>query len=269
MLTRELMGSALLGIAWITAFMVALDALIDFRAMRALLAGWKTTLKSGTVKTDELASHEVEQRVKELDSDSPGLVFFDRKHTSLVKGGVVTVDGKDVTVVSAPSAEVWFDAETRAKNATCNTTAQFDALMQRAKGAGGSLRVVKSTLHAGQPVWIAGEQRGDEFVATLVSNFDPRQFARARAWASLGVVFASTAWAAVGTVLAFWPPVFGTVSIGGAIVLIAHFLGMTPLAMAAREKSRLPSVAYVRGQWRRDAVKQESAVTNPAVTAQH
>ena len=37
MLTREIMALALLGISWVTAFMVALDALIDFRAMRSLL----------------------------------------------------------------------------------------------------------------------------------------------------------------------------------------------------------------------------------------
>ncbi|MFT3711889.1 MAG: hypothetical protein QM817_29975 [Archangium sp.] len=268
MLTREMMGIALLGISWMTAFMVALDALIDFRAMRALLKSWKTTLRTATVKTEELASHEVEQRVKELDSESPGLVFFDRKHTSLIKGGVVSLDGKDVTVSSASSAEVWVDADTKAKNATCNTTAQFDALMQRAKGAGGGTRVVKSTVHAGQTVWLAGEQQGETFVASLISTFDPREFARARAWASLGVVFASTAWVIAGSVLAFWPPVFGMISIGGAVVLIAHFLGMTPLAMAAREKSRLPSVAFLRGSWRRDEVRQESAVASP-VTAQN
>jgi hypothetical protein len=268
MLTRELMGSALLCIAWVTAFMVALDALIDFRAVRALLRGWKATLRTATVKTDELAVHEVEQRVKELDADSPGLVFFDRKHTSTVNGGVLTIDGKDVTVRGAPGAEVWFDAATRAGNAACGTTAQFDAMLQRAQGAGGGTRVVRSALRPGQTVWVAGEQQGDALVASVISNFDPREFARARAWASLGVVFASTAWVAVGTALALWPPVFGTVSIGGAIVLIGHFLGMTPLAMAAREKSRLPSVAYVRGTWRRDDVKQESTVANPAVSPQ-
>ena len=61
---------------------------------------------------------------------------------------------------------------------------------------------------------------------------------------------------------------FGLVSIGGAVVLIAHFLGMTPLAMAAREKSRLPSVAYVRGVWKRDDVKQAAAVSSAAVSPQ-
>lgn len=271
MLTREMMGLALLGISWVTGFMIALDASIDLRSMLALLRSWKTTLKAGTVKTDELAVHEVEQRVKELDSDSPGLVFFDRKHTSTVTGGLVSLDGKDVKVSGAPGAEVWFDAATRAQNAACRTTAQFDGMLQRAQGAGGSTRIVKSTLRAGAPVWVAGQLEGDTLVASLVSAFDPRGFVRARAWASFGVMLVSTAWVALGTWLAFWPPVFGLVSIGGAVVLIAHFLGMTALAMGAREKSRLPSVAYVRGVWRRDEVRQDAgaftAASDPASPA--
>jgi hypothetical protein len=58
----------------------------------------------------------------------------------------------------------------------------------------------------------------------------------------------------LGTVLALWPPVFGHVSTLGALVLVGHFLGMTPLAMAARERSRWPAVQFLRGEWKRDAV---------------
>jgi hypothetical protein len=60
-------------------------------------------------------------------------------------------------------------------------------------------------------------------------------------------------WVAAGTVLALWPPVFGMISIGGAIVLIGHFLGMTALAMAIREKSRSPAIAFLRGSCKRPA----------------
>jgi hypothetical protein len=260
MLSRELMGLALLGLSWMTGLMIALDALIDARSFRALLRGWKTSLRQVTVKSDELATHEVEQRVKELDSETPGLVFFDRKHTGTVKGGEVELDGKVVTLSGAAGAEVWFDAATRVQNAACTGAPQFDAMLKTAQGAGGGIRHVKSTLRAGQSAWVAGTLEGDTFTASLVSNFDPRTFARARLWASYGVVLASTAWVALGTFLALWQPVFGLVSILGAITLVAHFLGMTPLAMTTREKSRLPSVAYVRGTWRRDEVQQEAAL---------
>lgn len=266
MLTRELMGSALLVLAWVTAGLVALDAWIDLSAMRARLRAWKTGLKRGTVKADELATHEVEQRIKQLDGEQPGLVFFDRQHLSHVKGGAVTLDdGAQVEVVGAPQAEVWFDEATRLSAAACHGASEFDAMFSSAQGAGGGLRTVRSHLRAGQPVWLVGTQDGARFTATLVSNFDPRTFARARIVASLGVIAASLAWVAVGTVLALWPPVFGAVSIAGAVVLVGHFLGMTPLAMAAREKSRTPAVAFVRGTWTRDTVK--DAAGSAAATA--
>ena len=48
MLTREMMGVALLGLAWFTALMIALDALIDARAMLRRLNAWKASLLEGT-----------------------------------------------------------------------------------------------------------------------------------------------------------------------------------------------------------------------------
>ncbi len=264
MLTRELMGSALLGLSWLTALLVVLDALIDARSMRARLRAWKKGLRAGQVKAEELATHEVEQRLKQLDGETPGLVFFDRAHVSTVKGGAVELAGETLEVVGAPGAEVWLDETTRAAAAACAGTAQFDAMLTSAQAAGGGLRTVGTSVRAGSPVWLVGTQDGSRFVASLVSNFDPRSFARARLAAIAGLVVLDLAWVAAGTVLALWPPVFGLVSTGGAVVLIGHFLGMTPIAMAAREKSRSPAVAFVRGTWRRDAVKDEAGVGAPS-----
>ncbi len=266
MLTRELMGSALLVLAWVTAFMVALDALIDAKAMWARLSAWKTTLLTGEVKAGELAVHEVEQRIKQLDGDAPALVFFDRGHVSTVTGGAVVVGSETLEVVTAPGAEVWIDEATRAQAAACPGASQFDALMTSAQGPGGGLRKVRTSVRAGQAVWLSGTKEGARFTASVVSNFDPRTFAQARLRASLGVVGLNCAWVTLGTVLALWPPTFGVVSIGGAVVLLAHFLGMTPLAMAAREKSRTPAMAFVRGTWQRDGVKNEPAVQASAAS---
>lgn len=261
MLTQEMMGLALLGISWMTGLMVVLDALIDARRFSAMLSTWKGSLTQATARTEELATHEVEQRVKQLDGDAPGLVFFDRKYTSLVKGGEVELDGQRLQLTGAPNAEVWFDEATRLAAASCTSTAQFDVMQRFAQNTGGHTRVVKSAVRAGETVWLSGRREGTQFVAELVSNVDPRPFARSRIAASWGVCLASTLWVAAGTVLAFWPPVFGLVSIGGAVVLLAHFLGMTPLAMAAREKSRVPAIGCVRGVWKRDDVKQEQPVS--------
>ena len=253
MLTRELMGTALLCLSWVTAGMVALDALIDARAMLRRLGEWKSTLLQGTVVAPELAVHEVEQRVKQLDGDGPGLVFFDRKHASTVTGGAVTVGSETLEVTGAREAEVWIDEATRLAAAACSSPSAFEAMNTSAQGAGGGLRTVRTSLRAGAPVWLVGTTQGAKFEAQVVSGFDPRTWAKSRLTASLGIMALSLAWAAVGTTLALWPPTFGLVSTGGALVLIGHFLGMTPIAMAAREKSRTPAFGFIRGTWKRSS----------------
>jgi hypothetical protein len=266
MLSRELMASALLALSWITAFMIALDALIDARAMLRRLGEWKTRLLNGTVVASELASHEVEQRVKQLDSDEPGLVFFDRKHTSHVAGGAVTVGGEQLEVVGAPGAEVWIDAATKDAAAACSSPTEFDALTKSAQGAGGGLRTVRTSLRAGAPVWLVvenmGEKKGGKLEVSVVSGFDPRPWAKSRLLGIAGLQLLNAGWVAGGTVLALWPPAFGLVSIVGAIVLIGHFLGMTALAMGIREKSRSPAIAFLRGAWERPAA--DAAAMAPA-----
>ena len=251
MLSRELMGLALLGLSWVTAAMVALDALIDARAMVRRLGEWKATLLSGTVEVPELAAHEVEQRVKQLDGDEPALVFFDRKHVSTVTGGVVRVGSERLDVTGAHDAEVWIDAKTRAAAAACSAPAAFDGLSTSAQAPGGALRTVRTSLRAGATVWLAGNKEGTTFEAHLVSGFDPRMWAKGRLLAIIGLIALDLSWVAGGTVIALWPPVFGVISIAGALVLLGHFLGMTALAMGVREKSRTPAFAFVRGTWRR------------------
>ncbi|MGV3619744.1 MAG: hypothetical protein ACO1OB_02945 [Archangium sp.] len=263
MLTNELMGSALLVISWVTALMVMLDAFIDVRALRKRLSQWKTSLVHGVVKAPELATHEVEQRIKQLDSDTPGLLFFDRKHVSHVTGGAVEVGGETLEVVGAKGAEFWPAHDAQLAAAACDSTATFDAMQKLAQGPGGGLRTVRTVLRSGQTVWLEGKKNGTSFEASLVSGADPRVWARSRLLMSLGVMALSLAWAAAGTALALWPPVFGLISIGGAVVLLLHFLLMTPLAMGVREKVRSPGIAYVRGSWKRDAVETAVASATP------
>lgn len=263
MLTNELMGSALLVVAWVTCLMVMLDAFIDVRAMAARLSAWKTSLVQGVVEAPELAAHEVEQRIKQLDSDTPALLFFDRKHVSVVHGGAVALGGETVEVTGARDAEVWPALDAQQAAAACDSTATFDALQKAAQGAGGGLRTVRTALRAGQPVWLEGTKRGATFEARLISGADPRPWARGRLLMSLGVMALSLAWSVAGTVLALWAPVFGLVSIIGAVVLLAHFLLMTPLAMGVREKARTPAFAYLRGTWKRAAVEANVASATP------
>jgi hypothetical protein len=251
MLSRELMGSALLALSWLTAVLVALDALIDVRAVRARLAEWKRSLVEATVETDALGVHEVEQRVKVFDAPVPTLGFFDRAHTSRLQGGTVRLGDELVEVVAAPHAEVWTSDEARAAAAACSSPAQFDELAARAKATTGALRTVRTPLGRGAKVWLVGVREGASFKASLAADFDPRTWARTRLVRLFGVMALDVAWVSVGTALALWPPVFGLVSVAGAVVLIGHFLGLTPIAMAVREWVRPPATAFLRGEWRR------------------
>lgn len=261
MLTPEVMGLLLLGLAWVTALLVALDALIDARAMWKRLGEWKTSLLQGQVVAPELAVHEVEQRVKLLDGDEPALVFFDRKHVSTVLGGAVKFADATLEVSGAPGAEVWIDEDAMQAAADCPSTSAFESLATGARGAGGTVRTVRNSVRAGAKVWLAGKKQGSKLVIDLLATFDPRAWAKRRLLAIAGVIVLDLGWVSLGTVVALWPPVFGVVSIAGASILMGHFLGMTALAMAARERSRTPGVACLRGVWRRDALESASPVS--------
>jgi hypothetical protein len=247
-LTHEVMGFALLGLSWVTALLVALDAMIDVKVMWSAVRRWKTTLHSGIVDCENFARHQVEQRVKLLDGESPGLIFFDRRHLSLAAGGTVLVDGQAVRVSANPSTEVWVDPSSRPSPPTPDA---FASLFAQAQGPGGALRTVETVFTRGQKVWWAADSTQTE----LIANFDPRIFATSRMALSAAVMVLNVVWVGAGTLCATTAPAFGTVSTVGACLLLAHFLGMTPLAMAAREKSRSPAVAPLRGVWTQPATR--------------
>ena len=246
MLTHELMGLWALGISWLTALLVALDLGIDVRTWLARRASYGSPLLVGTVESDELAAHEIEQRVRRLDGPTPRLGYWDRAHQSHVFEGQVRVDGELVDVVGTPGAEVWTSPESKKAAATLDH-AHFDTLYAEAKSARGALRTVRTTLARGAHVWLVGERSGSHFEASLVSAIDPRPWSRSLLLQLFGVIALDFAWVSLGTVLALWAPHFGLVSTVGALVLIGHFLGITPIAVAVRERCRTPALTFLRG----------------------
>jgi hypothetical protein len=126
----------------------------------------------------------------------------------------------------------------------------------------GSLRTVTVELAGGSRVWVAGAREGSRVTATLVSSVDPHAEARWRLLLNVGLIVLNVAWVVVGSVLALWPPAFGTVSIVGACVLFGHLLGITPLAVKVRELSRTPAHRELLGEWRRAAVRSVQPVTS-------
>ncbi len=251
MLQPQWIGLALLALSWVTAAMVALDALIDVRALRRLLAGWKTSLVEGTVASPELGALAIEQRVKHLDGAPAALGFFERGHVSAIEGQAQLGD-ETLPVTAAPGAEVWPAPDALAAAARCASPEAFDALAAQVKGKG-ALRTVRVALRQGQPVWLAGRREGGAFVAELAAGVDPRAWVRGRLTLNAGLIALDLAWCALGSTLALWPPAFGTISIVGALVLVGHFLGVTPLAVLVRERSKTPAKAALLGEWVRPA----------------
>jgi hypothetical protein len=229
------------------------DMLVDVRAVLARLREWKSTLAEGTVEVDQLAVHEIEQRVRVFDAPVPTLGFFDRAHTSRLLGGKVRLGDEVVDVIALPGAEVWTSESAKRAAAACSGLTAFDELALRAKANTGALRTVATPISRGARVWLVGNRQGASFRASLAANFDPREWARTRLTQLTGLIVLNFAWVGVGTVLALWPPVFGLVSVGGAVVLVAHFLGLTPIAISVREHARTPAVAFLRGEWRRSS----------------
>ncbi|MBL8919776.1 MAG: hypothetical protein JNJ54_12990 [Myxococcaceae bacterium] len=246
MIRPEWMAVALLAVSWVTALMVAIDALIDVRAWLARLRQWRTHLVTGTARST-LGSLAVEQRARTFDDG--GIGFFERGHVSTVAPGDVDVAGEVLSVVPAPEVEVWLPHGDLLARAACGSPAEFSRLLVEAKGKG-CLRTVTVEVSGGSRVWIAGVREGQKLVASLVSTTEPRAEARWRLALNAGLVLLDLAWVGAGTALALWPPAFGAISIIGASVLLGHLLGITPLAIKVRELSKTPARRELLGEWR-------------------
>jgi len=255
MLTHELMGLWALSLSWLTALLVAWDLAIEFKRLGVLGREFRGAVE-GRVLSAELARHQIEQRVRRLDGENPTLGFWDRSHESHILGGNVEIDGETLEVVASSAGEVWTSIEEKRNRSQLNQAA-FDALLEQAKGKG-TLRTVVTSIGRGDRVWLIGARIGRRFEAKVVAIFDPLTWVRSMRYKIVMVWIFDWVWVSTGTILALWKPHFGTVSTLGAVALIAHFLGITPVAVAVRERCRSPALAFLRGSARREP----SAVAN-------
>lgn len=238
------MAWAALGVSFVTMLMVLLDSFIDLRAWFERGETWKTQLVEATAVTS-LGSLEVEQRARAFESGAVG--FFERAHRSTIQGQAV-VNGETVELVAGADAQVWVSRQAMEQAAQYASASEFAEMFEKSKGTQ-ALRTVRVEVTAGSKVFIAGVRDGSCFVATLVSTVDPRAELRARVMLNLGLSTLNFVWFSVGALLAVWNPAFGTVSIVGACILLGHFLGITPLAVDVRERSKTPAERALLGTW--------------------
>jgi len=259
MLSREVMGIFALGVLWVTALLVAAAAWQDLRDVRGW---WRRARRAvrGVVVTGDgddqtLAEFRVEQRGRATDEARPAIAFHDRAFHSRVHGGTVEIDGR-ARRLSGPG-EVWVEREQRGAAAACPGEAEFDEAYARAICASGFQRDVRVAVRAGDRVVVLGEVEGDAVVASegplVVATFDPRRMLSRDAWALALFIPSELLACACVTWVALRPPHFGAVSVLGAILGLAFFLGVTPVAVSLREHVRRPSEAHLRGTWARRA----------------
>lgn len=255
---NESLGLFGLSVSVVNGLMVALDLGISARELRALGRSFDGRLRSGASETNGLATHAIEQRVRRLDRAQPALAFRDRKHESHIRGGLVSFGDERLEVVGAEGAEVWTSDEEKASAARLDGGG-FRALFDQAKTARGVVRSVKTEVKAGQRVWVVGERDGDRLVASLVATFDPRRFLRARLGAIAALVGLDVLWVGLGVTLALTTPHFGLLSIVGALLLLFHLIGITPIAMKVRLSCRTPAFAFLHGTTTETVAAREAA----------
>jgi hypothetical protein len=283
MLSREVMGLALLGVLWVTALLLAASAWQDVRdllrrrrALRLLGPGEsgegmiEGEIAEGAGDGGAMAKLVVEQVGRAQDEAARAIAFSDRSYVSSIAGGELAAEGRtlQVAALEGEGAELWASDEERARAASCPDGAAFDRAWPDAKKARGHVRQVVLGAAKGDKVFVAGrvEKDGDAWKIApnaagwlLVSKIDPRAFCAKHASRILLFVVAELAICGVITRVALWQPYFGTVSTIGAVLGLAFFLLATPVGVQLRTAARFPHRAVLRGRW--TAAKSEQAAT--------
>lgn len=248
MLTREWMGVLALGILWVNTLLVAGAALQRVAGLLGLARRIAHGVRRGRAPR-ALASVSVDQVGRYGAGAKRAIVWHDRAYASAIAGGEVTVgDGESLVVPATTHAMVWVDEPTVRAAADLTSTAAFDEAYASARKAKGFAR--KVVAEVGDDVFVANvrTEQGD---AWLVSTFDPVAWCRSRALVIAALfVPALLAIAAGVTVVALWPPAFGTVSMVGAFMGVVYFLLVLPAGTAIRDWARLPHERILRGAWK-------------------
>lgn len=263
MLSFEVMGALALAVLWVNTLLIAADALLRWRRLRARGAALRKARLAGALVCAEvgdgqgeggaMASVVITQTGRAITSAGPRrITWMDRDIEGTWYGGRVTTSKGELALCAGPSVQLWCPPVSEQGDVDA-----FEAAWPRASTFKGATRAITRRLKQGDRVWLvfapAGDAVGDaatgERAVALVASEDPEHTV-ARASRPLGAVIAlALLGATLVTVLALWPPVFGTVSTLGGAAGLAFFLGIQPLGTAARDAARLPDERPVGGLW--------------------
>lgn len=256
MLSLPVMAAVALAALWLNMLLISIDLLMLRYRLGVRLNGL-SDLECGTVDRadDVLATHRVLQTGYAVRGAGRVIGFEDGPAVCEVHGGVLRVGTSQLRVESAAGegVEVWPDRQRQTATAACPSRDDFDSAWTAASSSRGWSREVNTPVSVGDTVWVRGQRvgqsvRGGE-QGLLVCAYDPRPvLIRQRGrllYYALGVLVA----AALATLLCLQPPAFGPVSIAGAMLGIALFLGAPPLLKVVRDGVLPGSHIPIRGQW--------------------
>jgi hypothetical protein len=253
-LSRELMGILCLGVVWVTALLVAAAALQDLADLRRIARRAKKAIV-GVAQAD-IAEWKVELTARAIDvGGDEAITFHERRFVSDILGGTVLMGDSSYEVSPSEAGQVWLSAEARALAVSCSDTATFDEIYARARKAKGASHDACVRVGKGERVFVVGEVDGRAIKPQIISTIDPLVFCKVKAGLIALFIPLELAACALATALALSQPHFGRASTAGAICCIAFFLGVTPIAVALRERARRPHEAFLRVTWSRKALE--------------
>lgn len=254
-LSYEWLGALALGILWVNALLIAAAAmhqraalgalrrsLVDARRDGTLIAG---VVEHGRGPDGSLAVRRVEQMGRAMTVPGPDRILFtERSARGELFGGMVRTDAGEVIELEprADGVETWLAEDAPARR----TEGEFDVAWSRASTNKGFVSTLEQSVVAGARVWVCSTPD-----AVLVATIDPiADCARKRsllATFAVGVVISC----GVVSVVACWPPVFGTVSTVGGVLGVAYFLGVQPLGTMVRDAALPARDRRIGGIWQR------------------
>ena len=255
-LGREFMGLAALAILWVNTLLVVGASI---RPLLASLRRARQFRRSGILAEalETVAEHRVEQVARRVETAGKrALLWHDRNYGGVIFAAQIQHGDQRLTLQACEGAqaEIWVSRARVQANAACPSAEAFDEAHQQAKGAKGYRRTLRTSIEAGERVWVCGQiQDGtlgaSEAFPLWVSTECPLAWRRRHLLLWLVFITAVLAMAAAITMLALQPPLFGRLStIGGALGLV-YFLLVQPAGVAFRDATLPPSRAAVAGRW--------------------
>ncbi|MDI3282061.1 hypothetical protein [Polyangium sp. 15x6] len=274
-LPYELMGLFVLGVLWVNTLLVLAAAYKEIAALSALARRFVplgatnegTGLLIGRVTRGDgegraLAAHHVPQVGRLARGDEPLVLFEDRPPEGASFGGAIEAEGRAVEIppLAGPGVEVWHGPDALRAAAACPSPEAFDAALPDARKARGFSRKVTANIPEGRVLYAFGALRKDgptsrlapaEDGTLILSTIDPRSFCGQKTRLGWLFLFGVLALAAGVTALALHEPIVSTTSKLGGVLGLAFFLIVQPAGTGLRDALARPSVAALRGEWRR------------------